>query len=136
MSKGVTKAGGIIITTKNEEEHLVLVYRANLDDWTFPKGSIEEWELLDEAALRKSKEETGLDLEVVKRLPSLNYNYADGTPCTVNFYLMKSLSTEFSPNKDITMARWVPLDSVRKKLTTKYLQDYFDKLINENLLSN
>ena len=135
MSPVVIKAGGIIVDPRDDTDYLVLIYRDNLADWSFPKGGIKDWELAQEAALRKAKEETGLEVEVVKRLPNLNYDYADGTPCTVNFYLMKPLSQEFSPNKDITQAKWFPIETVRRILTGGYLKDYFDTLIKEGFLS-
>ena len=130
----VFKAGGIIINRNEEDDYVVLVYRDNLYDWSFPKGSPYADELIEEAALRKAQEETGLHLEVIRKLPELRYHYTDGKLCVVHFFLMKPHSFDFSPNKDITQARFVRIDDVGSYVRTDYLQDYFDMLLEKDLL--
>ena len=58
MSK-VKKAGCILINVKDKT--VALVYREKQDDYSFPKGHMEEGETEQETAIREVKEETNID---------------------------------------------------------------------------
>ena len=51
----------------DESVRILLVHRRDMDLWDSPGGGMEHGELPDEAAVRETKEETGLDV-VVQRL--------------------------------------------------------------------
>lgn len=56
-------AGVVVFRRKNNEiEYLVLKY--GIRHWDFPKGHLEDNESSLQAALRETKEETGLDVNI------------------------------------------------------------------------
>ncbi len=66
----VVAAGGLVKNDKNE----VLFIKRN-GKWDLPKGSIENKETIEEAALRETQEETGVEgLEIVKPL-QITYHF-------------------------------------------------------------
>jgi len=63
----VPQAGGIVVR-KNGDRLSVLLVRAKKDPtvWIFPKGHIEPGETAADAALRETREESGVDGDLVK----------------------------------------------------------------------
>ncbi len=72
-----TAAGGLVMRV-NEfgyQTLLVRVRRDQLDDWSLPKGTIEEGESRQQAAQRIVKEQTGIDAGIVASLGPIDYTY-------------------------------------------------------------
>ncbi|RFB14776.1 NUDIX domain-containing protein [Bacillus sp. HNG] len=60
--KHIVSAATIVI---NENNEILLIYGPKRG-WEMPGGQVEEGESLREAAIRETKEETGIDIEVLK----------------------------------------------------------------------
>ncbi len=63
------------ITTKIEKGELkfLTVYRVKMNDYTLPKGHVEEKETLEDASKRETLEETGHSIEIVDFIDSFEY---------------------------------------------------------------
>lgn len=48
------------------KQRVLLVFHAKLNEWLFPGGHIEKDETADEAVIRETKEETGLDIRLLE----------------------------------------------------------------------
>ncbi len=59
--------------------------------WALPKGTPDSGETIEETALRETREETGLEVEIEVPLSSIRYFFVRGTTRyhkTVHFFLM------------------------------------------------
>ncbi len=63
------------ITTKIEKGELkfLTVYRVKMNDYTLPKGHVEEKETLEDTSKRETLEETGHSIEIVDFIDSFEY---------------------------------------------------------------
>ena len=57
----IRAAGGIIVRAAKKGPKVLLVHRKRYNDWSFPKGKLEEDQKFKEAALREVMEETGYE---------------------------------------------------------------------------
>jgi 8-oxo-dGTP diphosphatase len=103
----VRAAGGVV---RDDDGRVAVVYRPKYDDWTFPKGKLEPGETEEQAALREVHEETGLDVELGRELGFVSYTDPRGRPKTVHYWLMGVRGGEFTPNREVSELRWLPLE--------------------------
>jgi 8-oxo-dGTP pyrophosphatase MutT (NUDIX family) len=124
----IEKAGGIVISNSKPTK-VVMLFRVENDDWSFPKGHVESGETFEEAALREVEEETGLIGTIISKLPILEYNHASEKHVNVHMYAMKcSEEDNFKLEHKRDKVVWVPLAEVSKKLTYENLSSYFSKI--------
>jgi 8-oxo-dGTP pyrophosphatase MutT (NUDIX family) len=119
-----TSAGGIVIRCEHERPQLVLGKRRRERDgvtWTLPKGTPDGAETAEETALREVREESGLEVEIVRPFDSIQYWFVQsGTRIhkTVHYFLMVptggSLSRHDHEFEDV---RWVGFDEAAALLT-------------------
>ena len=112
-------AGGIVIDYGPPGPRVLLVHRPRYDDWSFPKGKLEEGETVEEAALREVREETGLECRIIRELAVARYNYQTRNkglkPKAVHYFLMERLSDE------VDRVEWLELDQAARRLS--YVRD-------------
>ena len=110
-------AGGVLWRTGAGELEVALIHRPRYDDWTFPKGK----RLPDESdvacALREVQEETGLACELSIELPQTEYVDRKGRAKVVRYWLMRPLSGQFQPNREVDEIRWLPLVEAKRLLS-------------------
>lgn len=105
---------GVGILIKRDEEYL-LIKRASEPDaglWSVPGGLVEIGESVEEAALRETKEETGLDVHLVSLLDVIDKIVLDDDDqikyhFVIVDYLAEPISENMSPRDDALEARWV-----------------------------
>jgi 8-oxo-dGTP pyrophosphatase MutT (NUDIX family) len=103
----VRAAGGVVC---DQEGRVAIVYRPKYEDWTFPKGKLEPGESEEEAAVREVHEETGLEVELGRELGYVEYTDPKGRPKTVHYWVMDVNGGAFTPNKEVSELRWLPLE--------------------------
>ena len=125
--KKVLKAGSILIDT--EKRKIALVYRENLDDYSFPKGHLEDSETLIECAIRETEEETKRSCVVLDNEPFLlSYVTSSGEDVTVYFYLCRDNGKSDNDSEDTHPTIWVDYDKVYDKLSYDNLKDFWLQL--------
>jgi 8-oxo-dGTP pyrophosphatase MutT (NUDIX family) len=109
-----TSAGGIVVRTERDGRSLVIGMRRRERDavtWTLPKGTPDPGETLEQTAVREVTEETGLEVQIVDRLPSIDYTFVQaGTRIhkTVHYFLMEPVGGDLSRHDhEFERVRWV-----------------------------
>ena len=86
-----------------------MVHRPVHQDWSFPKGKLEEGETFETAALREVREETGLVCRLLRFMGHTDYIDRKGRPKAVAYWVMAAESGLFAENDEVDEVRWMPL---------------------------
>jgi 8-oxo-dGTP pyrophosphatase MutT (NUDIX family) len=87
-----TSAGGVVHRAVDGRTQVLLVHRRSPPLWALPKGTPDAGETLEETALRETREETGISVEIEAKLRSIRYFFVRGSTRfhkTVHFFLMR-----------------------------------------------
>jgi 8-oxo-dGTP pyrophosphatase MutT (NUDIX family) len=130
----VRAAGGLV--TRPGRRHrgrrqpeVILVHRPRYDDWSFPKGKLDDGEAAEEAALREVHEETGLVCHLVELLGETHYDDRRGRPKVVRYWLMEPDQIDpFVPNDEVDELRWLDPDAAARLLTYPHDRALLDRL--------
>ncbi len=119
----VQAAGGVVVRPGGEgRAEVLLVHRQRYDDWTFPKGKLDEHDggSHERCALREVAEETGYRCALVRELPSTAYVDGQGRAKRVRYWAMTVVDGSFVPNREVDAVRWVTVDDARRLLTYRH----------------
>lgn len=108
--QGETAKGGCVVV--NGRSEILLVTNPSRDAWGLPKGHAEPGETLEEVAKRETLEETGYEVEILRRLDDLVYSHGKtGESIRVAFYLAKPLKQVSEAEERI---EWKSLEDAKK----------------------
>jgi 8-oxo-dGTP diphosphatase len=113
----VRAAGGVVYRPAGERVELSVVHRPKYDDWSLPKGKLDEGESFEEAALREVEEETGLVCRLVRDCGEVSYPVGGGGSKTVHYWLMEPVGGAFEPGAEIDQMRWLTVDEALRVLS-------------------
>lgn len=101
---GVVVNGGLVLVGKKLEKK-----ESPLNNcWHIPGGMVEGTEEDTAALVREIKEESNIDVEVIKKFGSVTPR----TDLVVNWYLCKPVTFDLRPGDDLVDAKFVPLEEV------------------------
>jgi 8-oxo-dGTP pyrophosphatase MutT (NUDIX family) len=119
-----TSAGGIVVRYEGNTPQLVVGKRRRERDavtWTLPKGTPVPGETREATALREVGEETGLEVEIVGELPSIQYTFVQrGTRInkTVHYFLMRPIGGDLGRHDhEFDDVRWIAFEDAPGVLT-------------------
>lgn len=120
-------AGGIVYRPAEQGPEIVVCGRDSDGVWGLPKGTPNEGESLEETALREVSEETGLQVQIVRKLGTIEYWFArSGTRYHkwVHYFLMQATGGD-TRDHDVEYDRveWLPLPAALKRLTFQNEQE-------------
>jgi len=116
-----TSAGGVVYRDLDGRTQIAVAHRRAPLLWALPKGTPDAGETMEETALRETREETGLEVEIERPLASIRYFFVRGTTRfnkTVHFYLMRS--TGGSPDDhdhEFDEVRWLDVPEALALMT-------------------
>jgi 8-oxo-dGTP pyrophosphatase MutT (NUDIX family) len=119
-----TSAGGIVIRFADGAPQLVVGKRLRERDgvtWTLPKGTPNPAETTEETALREVREETGLEVAIIRRFDSISYVFQQGRTRihkTVHYFLMVPAGGDLGRHDhEFDEVRWVGFDEAATLLS-------------------
>jgi 8-oxo-dGTP pyrophosphatase MutT (NUDIX family) len=122
----IKAAGGIVW---NEKKEILMIER--FGKWEFPKGKVEEGEVLRAAAIREVMEETGLQqVETLLEISSTYHTYTSGNQNILKrtyWFLMRAESNQplkAQEEEGIAKVAWIPCKQVTPLLHHSYLSLY------------
>jgi 8-oxo-dGTP diphosphatase len=103
----VRAAGGLIVRRVSGQLQIALVHRPVHQDWSYPKGKLEEGETFEDAAQREVLEETGLVCRLLRFIGHTEYMDRKGRPKVVAYWVMAVEAGSFAVNEEVDELRWV-----------------------------
>ncbi|MGW3992575.1 NUDIX hydrolase [Amycolatopsis sp. NPDC004772] len=122
MTQEVRAAGAVLWRLAGGVTEVALVHRPRYDDWSFPKGKLDQGETIAEAAVREVREETGFTAVLGRYLVRSAYpvparNGSGTVPKTVDYFAAEAVSGEFAANDEVDELRWLDSTAAEKLLT-------------------
>jgi 8-oxo-(d)GTP phosphatase len=105
----VQAAGGLVVRRHSGNLQIALVHRPVHQDWSYPKGKLEEGETQEEAAQREVLEESGMVCHLVRFIGHTEYIDRKGRPKVVAYWVMEPETGTFAPNEEVDELRWLDI---------------------------
>jgi 8-oxo-(d)GTP phosphatase len=116
----VLAAGGVLWRgdpeTPGSDREIAVVHRPKYDDWSLPKGKVDEGEQLVVTARREVCEETGAVAVCGQVVGEQRYRVAAGQKY-VRYWAMASRNGAFEPNAEVDELEWLPARRAVRKLS-------------------
>ena len=112
----VRAAGGVVHRMNADDcPEVCLVHRPRYDDWSLPKGKLDDGETFEDAAVREVEEEVGLRVRLSDELPPTTYTDSRGRGKLVRYWLMEIVEDlGFTPNDEVDEVKWcTPAEAAR-----------------------
>lgn len=134
------------VVIENEAGEILLIERSDNGNWALPGGAIDIGESMSQAGVRETKEETGIDCEIIDVLgiytdPKHIILYTSNNEARQEFSILlraRATGGEPTPSSESTQVHWVARDrladlkmhrSMRQRITRYLSPDsalYFD----------
>ena len=126
----IQKAGVVLLNPANHK--IGLIYREKQNDYSFPKGHLEEGETLPECAVRETEEETMRANHLLsdKEIDILTYTTPSGEVCENYMYIAidDGPTTKEIADIDKEDSRWFEVDEVYDLLTYDNLKEFWNRV--------
>ena len=101
---------------------VLLVHRPRYDDWSWPKGKLEDGESFPVAAVREVAEETGFTVRLGLPLPAARYRLGENTDKQVRYWAAAGAPGEAPASPlplEVDESRWVPAAEAAQMLSRR-----------------
>ena len=126
------KAGCFLID--KEKKEIALIYRVKQNDYSFPKGHVEEGEDIKVAALREIAEETKRDAIIVETFEPFveRYTTPRGEKCACYMYIAIDNGPSNNNSEDTHDVYWTPFEKVEEILSYDNLKNTW-RAVKDNI---
>jgi 8-oxo-dGTP diphosphatase len=119
----IVAAGGIVL----DGGRVLLVHRPRYNDWSLPKGKLDDGESPLETAIREVREETGFEVEPNEFAGSCGY-LVNGRPKTVLYWTMTPRRQfDIADREEVSELVWLPVEEARQRLSYALEQEILAK---------
>jgi len=125
----VKAAGGVPVRSGPDGPEVAVIHRPKYEDWSLPKGKLDDGEDFEQAALREVEEETGYRCKPSIELPPVSYLDRKARRKLVRYWLMEPIEGQFEPHGEVDEIRWVPMEEADRLLT----YDHDKEIVREGL---
>ncbi|WP_240643798.1 NUDIX hydrolase [Antribacter gilvus] len=138
----IETAGGIVWRERGGELQVQLVHRPRYDDWSWPKGKLDEGESHQAAAAREIAEETGKPVILGRPLPGLQYLTPEGRVKRVRYWAARKARRSVDgyalaarapvadqDEAEINGVEWLDTEKAAKRLTRETDRAPLDALV-------
>ena len=118
-------------------QNKILMVKHNKGHWAFPKGHVEENETEQETALRETKEETGIDAEIIctERFVT-SYSPKENVLKDVIYFIAKPKTTSLNRQpEEIADLEWVDIEEANDRITFEDDKIIY-KIVKEKYIKN
>lgn len=124
VPKHIVSAAAIVLNDKGE----LLLIKGPRRGWEMPGGQVEEGESLTDAAVRETKEESGIDIEVIKFCGI----YQSVSRCICNtLFLGKPIGGKLTTSSESLEVGYFPLDEALQMVTWKNFRERIENCLDE-----
>jgi 8-oxo-dGTP pyrophosphatase MutT (NUDIX family) len=119
----IIAAGGIVM----QNGRVLLVHRPRYNDWSLPKGKLDDGESPLETAIREVREETGYEVEPREFAGSCGY-LVKGRPKTVLYWTMTPRKQfEIEDREEVSELLWLSVEEAMQRLSYALEQEILEK---------
>ena len=128
------KAGCFLID--KEKQEIALIYRVKQNDYSFPKGHVEEGEDIKSAALRETAEETKREAIIIEDFEPFieKYTTPRGENCACYMYIAIDNGPSNNNSEDTHDVYWTPFEKVEETLSYENLKNTW-RAVKDNIKS-
>lgn len=123
--KHIVSAATIVM---NEQKEILLI-KGPRRGWEMPGGQVEEGESLKDAAIRETKEETGIDIEVLKFCGI--YQNVNGSICNTLF-LAAPVGGKLTTSSESLEVGFYPIEQALEMVTWKNFRERIEYCLNQD----
>ena len=110
------------------ENKILLTQRDDFETWILPSGGVEDGESIAQAAIRETKEETGLDVELT-RFVGIYSRLGNMSPVHAVLFVAKPIGGEIKCQEGETIAvAWFAFDEIPSPLSAGQLKKIEDAI--------
>jgi 8-oxo-dGTP pyrophosphatase MutT (NUDIX family) len=113
----IRAAGAVLWRPANPGLQVCLVHRPKYDDWSLPKGKVDDNEHIVMTAVREVYEETGHRVVIGRPLPTQHYE-VEGRPKEVRYWAAEAdpRATSWQGTREIDQAIFLPVEEAVRRL--------------------
>ena len=127
------------VVVANDASEILMIRRTDNDNWAVPGGAIDLGESVGQAAVRETREESGIECEITGVIgiysdPKHVILYTSNGEARQEFSIVltaRPLSGQPTPSSESSEVRWVPVSEVRDLTMDRSMRirinDYLDR---------
>lgn len=117
----IIAAGAVLWRVRDSSLEICLIHRPKYDDWTLPKGKVEDGEHILSTAVREVEEETGHRVSLGRPLPSQHY-IVGNRPKLVHYWAahVPDGASDWQPTREVDRVEFVPAGEAITRLSYRH----------------